>query len=557
MNIIQRLIRRAAGADAGNAAWLQSAAARVGQQLAGHQAGALRQAARSFKAAETPAWMGSWATTGSDINDDLAKQLPTMRARAKGQARSDEWAGSYLIRLDDNVLGEHGIQLQCKVKLADGTTPDKAANDALERFWRRWGKRGACDVSGKLTWREIESILLGCEERCGEILWRWRGGGPFGVRIQPLAPELLDASLKRDWQGRRVRMGVEIDDDGAPVAYWLRAAKAGEGGSDSTDITTVGKHIRVPADQIVHRFETKEVDQLRGIPGLSVGAARLWQLHDFEEAAAVAASNAAKREGFFFSPDGEAPPGMADTIVSSVLAAAQAEGKTLSADELQALQAAAQKYATTMPGQFDTLPVGYDFKPFDSKWPDISADGHIKGHVRAWTAARGVSYHTIGNDLSDVNYSSAQVGIVAERDHYRRRQRRLISWLHDEVAQRVLARAPLYETGLRPSRRDEYLAAIDWLPRTWAPVDPLKAAEADDIRLRNRSTSRRRIWLSQGLDPDEMQAEIQAEEAVFGRLDAPPNAGTSATSARHDAADGVTAPRSRLAVVNGSPARTD
>ena len=101
---------------------------------------------------------------------------------------------------------------------------------------------------------------------------------------------------------------------------------------------------------------------------------------------------------------------------------------------------------------------------------------------------------------------------------------------------------------LRPSER---------LPRTWAPVDPLKAAEADDIRLRNQSTSRRRIWLSQGLDPDEMQAEIAAEEATFGRLDAPANAGTSTTSARHEAGEAASAPRSRLAVVNGSAGRGD
>ena len=38
---------------------------------------------------------------------------------------------------------------------------------------------GTLEANGKLTWREVESVLLGCEERCGEILWRWRGGGPF------------------------------------------------------------------------------------------------------------------------------------------------------------------------------------------------------------------------------------------------------------------------------------------------------------------------------------------------------------------------------------------
>ena len=549
MKLIDRLLGRSAP-TAASEHWLNSTVTRVGSQLADRHAGGLRAAARSFEAADTPAWVSSWSTTAGDINDELASKLPTMRARAKGQARSDEWAGSFLIRLDDNVLGENGIQLQMKLKNAAGK-PDKDVNDRIEAFWKRWGARGACEVTGKHTWRDVESFLLGCEERCGEILFRWRAGGPFGLRIQPLNPELLDINLKRTWEGRRVRMGIELDDDGAPVAYWIKAAKAGESGN-SDDISTVGKHVRVPADQIVHRFHCTEIDQLRGIPGLSIGAQRLWLLHDFETSAAVASSNAAKRQGFFFSPDGAAPPGFADTIVSSVLAAAQAEGRTLSPEELTQLQAAAAKFATTVPGQFDTLPLGYDFKPFESKWPEISAGDHIKGHVRAWTAARGVSYHTIGNDLSDVNYSSAQVGIVAERDHYRRRQRRLISWLHAEVAPRVIARAVVYDSGLRPSRLAEYQAAIDWLPRTWAPVDPLKAAESDDIALRNRSTSRRRIWLAKGLDPDEMAAEIEEEEGRFGRLEDPKAAGTSATSQRHEQLEQTAQPGSsaRLAVIS-------
>lgn len=551
MSIIDRILGRSPTRSTATPAehWVQSTTAKAAHQLADRYAQSLRSAARSFESADTPAWVGSWATTAGHVNDELAAKLPTMRARAKAQARSDEWATSFLIRLDDNVLGEAGIQLQMKVK--QGTTADKLTNDAIEAFWRRWGERGACEVTGKHTWRDIESFMLGCEERCGEILYRWRSGGPFGVRIQPLNPELLDVNLKRDWQGRRVRMGVEIDDDGAPIAYWLKMSRSADGPGDD-DITTVGKHVRIPADQIVHRFHALELDQLRGIPGLAVGAQRLWLLHDFEQSAAVATSNAAKRQGFFVSPDGSAPPGFADTIISTVISAAQAEGRTLSTDELAQLQAAAQKFATTVPGQFDTLPLGYDFKPFESKWPEIAAGDHIKGHVRAWTAAHGVSYHTIGNDLSDVNYSSAQVGIVAERDHYRRRQRRLISWLHADVAKRVVARAALYDSSLRPSRLAEYLAAIEWLPRTWAPVDPLKAAEADDIALRNKSTSRRRIWLAKGLDPDEITAEIEEEEQRFGPLETSAQASrTSATSpsARHEEQGADLTRPARLAVI--------
>ena len=559
MSIIQRLFGRSGGSAGNQQDWLQQAVHQAGREVVSTMAQQMRHAERSFSSAETPAWTASWSTTGGELNDLLARQLPVMRARAEGLARDDEWATRYLIQLEDNVLGESGIALQMRVRRGD--TFDKDTNAALEAFWQRWGEAGACEVSGKLAWRDVEALLLGCEERCGEILLRHRAGsGPFGYQVQVLNPKLLDVTLRRDWQGNRVRMGVEVNDDGRPIAYWLRAAKAGDTGD--SDLTTVGKHVRIPADQILHRFVSTEVDQLRGIPGLAVGARRLWQLHDFEESAAVATSNAAKRQGFFVSPDGNAPPGMADTIVSTVLQTALAQGKQLSTEEITALKAAAAQYATTMPGQFDTLPVGYDFKPFESKWPDINAAGYVKQQLRGWSAARGVSYHTLGNDLESVNYSSAQVGIGDERQHFKVRQQRLIRWVHSQVVGQVLKRASLYQPGIKAARLEEYLAAVSWLPRTWAPIDPLKAAEADDVALRNRSTSRRRIWESKGLDPDDMQREILEDEATFGRLDNGANAGTAARSQRHEADDqaeqeqGATAAttlagRARLAAVGG------
>lgn len=521
MNLLNTLRQRLGGqreTAADRQQWIETTLQTAVRQLSQGVAADLRQARRGFETAETPAWTSSWSTHAAHINDDLARQWGTMRSRAVGLARNDEWAVRYLIQLDDNVLGEDGIQLEMALKKPDGSV-DTEANAAYEAFWRRWGQRGNCEVSGKHSWREVESLILGSDERSGEVLYRLRpGSGPFGFRIQLLRPELLDVTLRRTWEGRRVRMGVELDDDGVPVAYWLQASKAGDG-SDYGDAITVGKHLRMPASEIRHFFNATEIDQVRGVPGLSVGARRLWLLHDFEESAAVATSNAAKRQGFFVSPDGNAPPGFADTIVSSVLEAARASGKVLSPEEIQTLTAAAEKHATTMPGQFDTLPIGYDFKPFESKWPEVSAEGYIKQQVRGWAAARGVSYHTLGNDLSEVNYSSAQVGIVDERNHFRVRQQRLISWLHEQVMPHVLKRAALYQPGVRASRLDEALAAAQWRPRTWAPIDPNKAADSEDTRLRNKTISRRRIWLERGLNPEDIEAEILAEEKRFGPLE--------------------------------------
>lgn len=485
--------------------WLQTTVRTIAQ-AAHHQQIA---AARSFKAAETPPWMESWPTTAGAINDDLARQLPTLRARARASARNDEWAIGYLLRLDDSVLGETGMPLQMRLKRRDGSV-DTDANVRLEAAFADWGED--CEVSG-MSWREVESLALSAGPEDGELLYRFRiGAGKYRIQIQLFDPALIDVELNREWGGNRVRMGIEINADARPVAYWMKAVKAG----DDASAVAIGRHVRIPAAEIRHCYLKKHVTQLRGYPWLAGGAARLWMLHDFEEAAAVASSNAAKRQGFFTSLEGDAPPGFADTIVSSVLEAAKAQGKVLTPDEVAAITAAAEKYATTMPGQFDTLPHGYDFKPFESKWPNVSADGYVKQQLRGWSVARGMSYVTLGNDLESVNYSSARVGIVGEREHFKRVQGIVKQWLHLPVIREVLPYLVMATPGLSPDRVPAYLAAATFGARRWQGIDPVKEAAAADSNLKNRLTSRRRLILERGEDPDEVFAEIEEEERLYG-----------------------------------------
>jgi len=514
MGLLDRFFKPKESA-ADRAEWLNSTVRSIATTVQTQKMAGLRTAQRSFAAAETPAWVENWPTTAGAINEDLSRQLPTLRSRARAMSRNDEWAIGYMLRLDDGVLGAAGIPLQMRIKTRAGSL-DKDLNTRLENAFADWGKD--CEVSG-MSWRDVESLALAAGPEDGELLYRLRPGkGKYGFQIQLLDPSLLDVELSREWLGNRVRMGIEIDNDGRPLAYWIKAAKVGD---DAAGTFAVGRHVRIPASEIRHCFLRRHVGQLRGYPWLSGGARRLWMLHDFEESAAVASTNAAKRQGFFTSPTGEAPTGFADTIISHVLEAAKATGKVLTPDEITAITSAAQKYATTMPGQYDTLPEGFDFKPFESKWPDVSADGYVKQQLRGWSAARGMSYVTLGNDLEAVNFSSARVGIVAEREQFKRVQAIIIKWLHAEVFAAVLPYLVLADRGVPATRLPEYQAATTWQPRRWAGIDPVKEATADEINLKNRVTSRRRIILERGDDPDEIAAEVEAEELLYGPPDAP------------------------------------
>jgi len=521
--------RRSAETPEERASWLRQTISAVAEPLRTQRVAALQSATRSFSAAETPDWVADWPTVAGEINEALSRQWQTMMHRSRLLARNNEWAQRYLLQLEDNVLGATGIRLQMRVALA--TRPaeqDAATNAIIEAEWERFGARGACEVSGQMTWREVEKLALMSLARDGEILYRLRrGSGPFGVRLQLIPATLLDVTLTREHQGRRIRMGVEIDDDGVPVAYWLLAARSGEGAGGAV---SVGRHVRVPADEIRHRFVAEEIGQLRGIPWLAVGARRLWMAQKFEEAAAVASTNSAQRLGFFVSPTGDAPPGFADQIVSSVLDAAKAAGKILSPDEIAQITAAADKFTTTVPGQFDTVPSGYDFRQYDSAWPNIQAGEFVKSQIRGWSAARGASYVSIGNDLADVNYSSARVGILDEREHYKGLQARLVSWLHEDVFSAWLPYAVLRNPSLRATRIDAYRAAATWRPRRWQGIDPVKEAEASRLDLELGLTSRTRLILERGEDPEQIAGERAEDDRLFGPLPA----GTSPAAQQED-----------------------
>jgi lambda family phage portal protein len=364
-----------------------------------------------------------------------------------------------------------------------------------------------------------------------------------------LDPLLLDPGHHEDLpDGRRIRMGIEIDVNGKPLAYHLaNGAKPNLTPFLCAGLT--GEKTRIPADQIIHRFLREQAAQLRGYPWIAPSGRRLWLIKDFEEAAAVASSNAAKRVGFFVSPTGEAPPGMADQIVSSVLDQAKATGKILSAEEVQALVAVAEKFTTTAPGQFDTLPTGYDFRPFQSEYPHVEHGQYIKAALRGISAGLGVSYVSMGNDLESVNYSSARVGILGEREYFKRLQAMLIKDIHTDIFADWLKAALLAAPALArvdPARYDQYIAAATWQPRRWAGIDPLKEAAAAEKNLALRLTSRRRLILERGEDPEEVFAEIASEEQQFGPLVPNPAAAPAPQDDKDDEEEKPAARRARL-----------
>ena len=69
-------------------------------------------------------------------------------------------------------------------------------------------------------------------------------------------------------------------------------------------------------------------------------------------------------------------------------------------------------------GSFGVLPPGYKFESWDPDYPHQNYENFVKARLRSIASGLGIAYHTLANDLSDVNFSSARAGTLEERDNW-------------------------------------------------------------------------------------------------------------------------------------------
>lgn len=463
------------------------AQARSRELTAGRRVAAVAQSQqRSLLAALTTNDVASWTPEGMHINAETESGLSTVIARSRDAARNNPFARRFIGMVRRNLLGPHGVRLQMRLRTDAGLKA--GVNETIEGAYLAWGRKGACDVTGRYTRADLDRLAL---RHCivdGCILARFLPGrGPHGLQVQLLPVDVLARTHRADLaDGARIRQGVETDAFGAVRAYWLRGTDA----SALDPLATARNFIRVPAGEMLHLQLPDEVLQLLGVPWMQAALKPMYQAADFAASGLNKARESAKRGGFFeLSPDAPAPPPLED-------------GK--GADNTP--------YQTLMDGTWDVLPAGLKASPFESDYPNIEYGQFIRDCLRNVASALEVSYISLGNDLSDVNYSSGQLGLGDERTLWLELQQWFVAHWTQPIFERWLSHALVAAPELADlsfSRIDAYTAAARWQLHTWQPLDPLKTIEAQRSRIEAGITSPQRVMAENGDDPDEVLAERQ------------------------------------------------
>jgi lambda family phage portal protein len=415
---------------------------------------------RAYAGAAMGRLNSDWTALNTSADTEIISSLRTLRARSRELLRDNEYAKAAVRIIKNNVVGS-GIGMQAQVKTGGGKLLTKV-NDSIEEAWEEWTEKDTCDPAGKLSFADMERLIMGSVPENGEVLIR-KVRRPFGKGMLPYALELIEAdrlidqwSVARAENGNMIRMGVEQDSWGRPVAYWLYPHHPGDYQFSSFVASAL---IRVPADEIIHLFIPERIGQTRGVPWFHATLKRLRNMQGYEEAEIVAARAAASIVGIIESEEGLVP----DDLVDGEEAGAH-QAPTLSME----------------PGTFQQLQPGEKFTGFNPSRPNAGMDPFMRYMLRAFATGVGVSYASVSSDYSQSNYSSSRLALLDDRDLWRVLQGWLIRNLRTEVHRDWMEAAVLCGRLSFPdyySKPSKYWQ-VRFKPRGWSWIDPTKEVTA-------------------------------------------------------------------------------
>jgi lambda family phage portal protein len=441
---------------------------------------------RSYKGTQGGRLFADFFSQSSSADQELKNSLVTLRNRSRELARNDGYISRYLDLLSSNVVGHNGIRVNSKARDPDGAL-DILGNQIVESAWKKWGKFGNCTINEKQSFLDCQKMFITALARDGEVLVRHiKDNSEFGYKMQFLeADHLREDKNEIAPNGNRIQMGVEINEKNQPVAYHLYKHHPYDYG-----YTNKVETIRVPAEEILHCYIQERPEQTRGVPFCASVMSNIKMLNGYYESELVASRTAAAKMGFFISQDGDQYVGDGE----------QEEYFPINNAE---------------PGTFEQLPSGMDFKTFDPAHPTTAFENFTTSILRSIASGLNISYHSLSNDLTSVNYSSIRAGTLEDRDQYRMLQKFMIEHFVEPIFRRWLSQAISSNSLELPiNKYDKFADAVSFIPRSWGWVDPQKEMMANIHGLNSGIVTFQDIEANYGRDVEELFEQHEREEKL-------------------------------------------
>ena len=460
--------------------------------LAGVRRMQARRLMRSYQGAEPSRISNNRAPKNNPADQELLGPFGAdrLRAWARDLARNNAYAWGVIDTIVSSVVG-CGIKAQSTFETIEGEDVE-AVNDERDRIWSEWAE--VCDINGQLTLDEIQALAQREIVEAGEVLihvirlkpdqTEYRGI----YRPVPLALEVIEADRlaadKDTYQvginrgdGHKIVRGVELDDLGKPVAYWIYKDHP------NAPYAVSRTPERIPANKIIHLFRQDRIGQTRGVSWFAPALSWIRDLGtyvDNELAASAVAScftMAIKTDtpiGSLADPDGQ------DAFDSS-------------GNKIDALE----------PGMVMRLAPGESVEGINPGRPNTGAKEWITLILRGIAVGTGLSYETVARDYSQTSYSSSRTSQLEDRRRFRCWQQYLIRHLLQPTWDAFCDQAALSSLPAFPSAADlldnrRTACPVEWQTPEWEWVDPQSEQSAAEMALNSYTDTYQNVLGSKG-----------------------------------------------------------
>ncbi|MDM4122164.1 phage portal protein [Klebsiella michiganensis] len=418
--------------------------------------------------------MANWQPALWSPDNEINIYRDRIVSRMRDLARNDGWASGTITRVLDNAVGANYrpifkpdyrmLRLITGNKAFDATWADEYGK-VIEAHWRSWANDPGryCDVERKQTVSQM--LRLGFRHKLLDgdslLILQYRrdrlgpGRGQYATTVQVVDPDRL-SNPQQNFDMPNIRGGVEIDADGAPVAYHIREAHIGDWWSGAKTMTwqRILRETSWGRPIVIHDFDMERGSQHRGVGILAPIVQRLKMLIKYDESELEAAILNAIFGAYVESPyDAQ--------MVSSALGdTGFGDGDELSAYQTQRTEYYQDKRLNLQNGaRIPHLFPNEKIVTLDAARPTSNFDGFESAVLRNIAAATGLSTQQVTQDWSDVNYSSARAAMLEAWKTLTRRRDDFATGTAQPVASAFVEEIHSIESLPLPSGAPDFLEA--------------------------------------------------------------------------------------------------
>lgn len=234
----------------------------------------------------------NWRPSEGSADADVLPDLPDLRARSRDLVRNAPIATGAIATVVTNVVGD-GLQLQSQVDYETLGLSEEQADKwerAAEREWRLFC--GTSDFTRCQPFAEMQALIFRAALESGDVFvvrrYRKDAGDVYGTKLQVLEADRC-SNPNRAADTDKIVGGVEVDGDGAAVAYHFTNKHPGNLRSTAMQWARVAARTDAGKQVVVHLFDRLRPELTRGAPYLSPVIEHLKSLSDYADAEVRAA----------------------------------------------------------------------------------------------------------------------------------------------------------------------------------------------------------------------------------------------------------------------------